>query len=236
MTPLNHVRSTAEAQRKPGPAATGQPPAWEPFKPVQDPDLIFYPEPHDYWHRGHYVPNSISAIADAGKDWSFAKPEDIERGLKLHYLLLERFLMGKSFDPGEYEPWITPFVESKFWDTWQPVAVEHRMIDTRYMIAGTADVIMQNKKNGIVAIADLKTLSEKGRKRDIRAQLGGYMLLLWRTHPGLELPMCYGLWSSPGKFEQTTYNGFDCQTAFEAARSLWRQNKFDPFKDTQNEK
>ena len=114
------------------------------------------------------------------------------------------------------------------WKTWEAVAVEHRMVDTRYSIAGSFDALLRHKDDGRLVLADLKTQSSHHSKpRDISPQLGGYLNLMDQCHPGIAVDRCIGIWARPGTTSITTFEGQDCIESYLAARSLFLANQPD---------
>tara|TARA_B100000287_G_scaffold144271_1_gene136163 strand:+ start:2238 stop:2717 length:480 start_codon:yes stop_codon:yes gene_type:complete len=139
------------------------------------------------------------------------------RGNTVH-ACLEAFLLGLPYDPGAYKEWVEPLLAYDLWNRWEPVAVEFRMADTRYCIAGSADCILRHKENGKYALADLKTLSKSGRKRDISAQLGGYLSLLSQCKPEIQISKCFGIWAKPNETFTTRYDPIDCRDIYDRQR------------------
>ena len=142
------------------------------------------------------------------------------RGNTVH-ACLEAFLKGQEHDPGAYAEWVEPLLSYPLWDRWDAVAAEFSMCDTRHDIAGMADCILRHKETGQYALADLKTLGPSGRKRDISAQLGGYVSLLARHKPEIQISKCFGIWAKPKETFTTTFDPIDCQDIYERQRQVF---------------
>ena len=142
---------------------------------------------------------------------------------------MELFSIGKTCDPGDYSEWVEPLINHKIWETWTPIANELRMVDARYGIAGSCDVILQHNKTGKQVLADFKTQSSKDSKPyNIKPQLGGYLSLIDQCYgTQLYIEDCFGIWSRPGDVEITVYKASDCKLAYEAARTLYLRNRPD---------
>jgi hypothetical protein len=190
------------------------------------PDLHFFPDQHRYLYRGQWVAYSITTVvcdktpAQMAKIMA-SKDQWEPRGNTVH-ACLERFLLhGDPGDPGDYADWVTPLVSHPMWKTWKAVAVEHRMVDDRYSIAGSFDALLQSQEDGRLVLADLKTQSSAhSQPRDIRRQLGGYCNLLERCHRELagQIDRGIAIWAKPGSCSITAYDGADCIEAYLAAR------------------
>ena len=120
------------------------------------------------------------------------------RGDPVH-ACLEAFLRGEPYDPGNYKDWVVPLLSDDLWNRYEVVATEYRMADTSEHggIAGSCDCIIRHKVTGDYVLADLKTLSIKGSKRNVSAQLGGYLSLLQKCKPEIKISRCLAIWSWP---------------------------------------
>ena len=100
------------------------------------------------------------------------------------------------------------------------------MIDRHRNIAGTADMILRNKEDHRrIAVADLKTCKTKINKRDISAQLGGYINLLNLNHYELDVTDAFGIWACPTKTDVEAYDPIDCVTTYEGIRDGFLKQK-----------
>ena len=166
-------------------------------------------------------PAQMARIMSSRSEWE-------ARGNTVHACLENFLLHGDAGDPGEYENWVTPLVNHSIWKTWEPVAVEHRLVDTRYSIAGSFDALLRHKDTGRLVLADLKTQSSQDSKpRDVTPQLGGYMNLMDQCYPGIAVDEGIAIWSKPGSVAITTYKGPKCVESYLAARSLYLQEQPD---------
>lgn len=150
------------------------------------------------------------------------------RGNTVHACLENFLLHGDPGDPGKYDEWVTPLVKHSLWKTWEAVAVEHRLVDARYSIAGSFDALLRNKDTGRLVLADLKTQSSLNSKpRDVTPQLGGYMNLMDQCYPGIAVDQGIAIWSKPGGVSITTHKATNCIESYLAARSLYLQEQPD---------
>jgi len=108
------------------------------------------------------------------------------------------------------------------------MASEFPVIDRRYNIAGTLDLLLKNKETGRIALCDYKTKNEKFSKPNHRPQLGGYLSLLWQQYPQLDIDTCRIYWVSPKETSTNDYSPTDCLTSYEAARSVYFEKQL-PF-------
>ncbi len=133
------------------------------------------------------------------------------RGDCIHYCL-NLFAQGKEFDPGEFKDWADSLFSYDLWNRYDIVASEYRMVDMSEKggIGGSCDCILRHKETQQYVLADLKTLSKKGSKRNIAAQLGGYVCLLQKCHPEIKIARCMAIWSWPHKTDTTTYKTQEC--------------------------
>ena len=145
------------------------------------------------------------------------------RGNHVHACLEAFLLKQKPLDPGNYKDWVDPLLSYDFWNRWEAVACEHRMVDLTFPggIAGSADCVLRHKESGNYALADLKTLSASGRKRDISSQLGGYLSLLNHCHPDIPITKCFAVWSKPNKTFTSSYKTHDCIAEYEKKREAF---------------
>ena len=201
--------------------------------------LEFLPEVHRYRYKDpatqrlRYATASITTVCNTKTKEQMDKIMETKhiwepRGNTVHHCM-ELFSIGKSCDPGEYREWVEPLVNHDIWKRWTPIANELRMVDTRYGIAGSCDVIIQHNETGEQVLADFKTQSRKDSTAyDIKPQLGGYLSLIDQCYgKHLNISRCFGIWSRPGDVEITVYNSEDCITAYLAARDIYLRNRPD---------
>ena len=190
--------------------------------------LIFDPVNHRYHLAGYgWVAHSITKVVNDKTPAQMKRIMDSKhiwenRGNTVHQCLENFLLHGEAGDPGDYAEWVEPLVNHIMWKTWEAVAVEHRMVDTRHSIAGSFDALLRNKNDGRLVLADLKTQSSHHSKpRDISPQLGGYLNLMDQCHPGVAVNRCIGIWARPGSTSITAFEGPDCIESYLAARSVF---------------
>jgi hypothetical protein len=190
--------------------------------------LTFDPVNHRYHLAGYgWIAHSITKVVNDKTPAQMKRIMDSKhiwenRGNTVHQCLENFLLHGEAGDPGDYAEWVEPLVNHIMWKTWEAVAVEHRMVDTRHSIAGSFDALLRNKNDGRLVLADLKTQSSHHSKpRDISPQLGGYLNLMDQCHPGVAVNRCIGIWARPGSASITAFEGPDCIESYLAARSLF---------------
>ncbi len=128
----------------------------------------------------------------------------------------------------KYQDWIDSFLAYKNIEKWEAIAIEHRMVDRRYDIAGTCDLVLRHKESGRTALCDYKTKNEKFSKANYRSQLGGYMSLLWQQVPQLEIDTCRIYWVTPKETTTDEYDPLECLQLYERARSIYFEKQL-PF-------
>tara|TARA_R100000742_G_C4278658_1_gene101771 strand:+ start:1784 stop:2341 length:558 start_codon:yes stop_codon:yes gene_type:complete len=172
-----------------------------------------------------WVKWSISQIIDSRSDYvkdlhERTRNEWAVRGDCIHECL-DLFAQGKSFDPGEYKEWADCLFADDLWNRYAIVASEYRMVDMSEMggIGGSCDCILRHKETGDYVLADLKTLSKKGSKRNISAQLGGYVSLLKKCKPEIKIARCMAIWSWPHKTDTTTYKTNECVEKYQKLKT-----------------
>jgi len=190
--------------------------------------LTFDPVNHRYHLAGYgWIAHSITKVVNDKTPAQMKRIMDSKhiwenRGNTVHQCLENFLLHGEAGDPGDYAEWVEPLVNHIMWKTWEAVAVEHRMVDTRYSIAGSFDALLRHKDDGRLVLADLKTQSSHHSKpRDISSQLGGYLNLMDQCHPGVAVNRCIGIWARPGSTSITAFEGPDCIESYLAARSVF---------------
>ena len=200
------------------------------LKPVEG--LEFFEHSHRYRFRGQWIDHSITQVIDDKTDAVRQIIEDTRhewepRGNFVHDWLDHWLTTGEEGPMGDFAEWIKPLRDLGLWSRYDVVATEFAMVDPRYSIAGKFDVLLQHKTSGDIVLADLKTLSERGRPRNIEPQLGGYLILLGQTFPEMEVKRCLGIWAKPGECVTTTYDAMSCWVSFEAARRAFLKNQPD---------
>ena len=136
------------------------------------------------------TPSQMKAIEDKRHEWE-------PRGNFLHNYA-EKFLKGEPLpDPGEYERWVTPLLEHRFFRDFEPIATELRLCDLKRSIGGSLDALGYYKNR--LCLIDFKSQSSiKSSPYDVSAQLGGYVRAL-NDHYGLYVEECRPVWLKPGK-------------------------------------
>ncbi|MCP9819827.1 hypothetical protein KBZ18_10015 [Synechococcus sp. Cruz-9H2] len=125
---------------------------------------------------------------------------------------------------GAYSDWIKPLLAQPIWEHVEVVASELMLYDLERNVAGTLDLILRFP-DGSYGVADLKSLSEKGRKYDTRPQLGAGVVMA-QLHYGLPFSRCLTIWAGPGQCEIQTHRAEDCADrwlrAFCRYEAAWR--------------
>jgi hypothetical protein len=125
---------------------------------------------------------------------------------------------------GAYGDWIEPLFAEPLWDHVEVLASEVMVFDLVDNVAGTMDLIVRFA-DGSHGLADLKTLSEKGKKYDTRAQLGAGILMAQRRY-GLLFSRGLTIWAAPGRCQIQTHAANECverwRQVFETYKAIWR--------------
>ena len=110
---------------------------------------------------------------------------------------------------GAYGDWIAPVLAEPLWGHVQVVASELMLYDAARNVAGTLDLVLRFP-DGSYGVADLKSLSEKGKKYDTRAQLGAGITM---SEQHYRVPISRGLtiWAMPGQCEVKTHTAAECR-------------------------
>ncbi|WP_216914380.1 MULTISPECIES: PD-(D/E)XK nuclease family protein [unclassified Synechococcus] len=121
---------------------------------------------------------------------------------------------GLPVDPwgqryGAYGDWIAPLLAEPLWGHVQVVASELMLYDLERNVAGTLDLLLRFP-DGSYGIADLKSLSERGKKYDTRAQLGAGLTMA-EQHYGLPMGRALTIWVAPGRCEIRTHTAEECR-------------------------
>ena len=168
-----------------------------------------------YYYRGKAVPYSITEVVDITKEFVKKRYLDTKhewqpRGNTVH-ACMEQFLRGRSFDPGNYKEWTDALINYDFWDDWEAIATEYKLLDLKNGIAGTADAIVRHKKDhNKIALVDLKTKKDKISFGDHQMQLGGYLHLIRETFPQLQINDAYIIYVGKSLVDRQHYNKSKC--------------------------
>jgi hypothetical protein len=108
----------------------------------------------------------------------------------------------------QYGAWIAPLLAEPLWEHVEVIGAEVMLCDMERNVAGTFDLVLRFP-DGTCGVADLKTLSARGKPYPTRPQLGAGALML-AAHHGLELSRCLTLWASPGSCQVQTFRAEDC--------------------------
>ncbi len=123
-------------------------------------------------------------------------------------------MTSKPVDKGEYAEWIDPLLAYPLWDRYQPLAVEHRLVDKDGYYAGSFDCLLRGEgKDGKTKtiLCDLKTLSRANSPtRSVATQLGAYLYLMTQWHPDILVDSCMGIFSKPGAVELVVHDPQEC--------------------------
>ena len=93
------------------------------------------------------------------------------------------------------------------------LAAELMLYDLERNVAGTLDLLLRFP-DGSYGIADLKTLSARGRRYDTRAQLGAGIVMA-EKHYDLEISRGLTIWASPGRCQIQTHTAKACRQKWE---------------------
>ena len=163
------------------------------------------------------TPQQMQTIQNTRSEWE-------PRGNTVHACLEHWLTTGEVCDGTDYNDWVFPLLADQVWNMYNPVAVEHSMCDTHNSIAGRTDFILSDGNMNFI-IGDLKTLSGRGRKRDISAQLGGYVDLFKLQHEGCNISKCIAVWAKPGETEVEVYDTNRCHKKYiELREQFLREN------------
>jgi hypothetical protein len=125
---------------------------------------------------------------------------------------------------GTYAEWIRPLLAEPLWDHVTVIGAEVMLFDLARNVAGTMDLIVRFA-DGSCGMADLKTLSDKGKKYDTRAQLGAGIVMAEARY-GLEFRCGLTIWAAPGRCEIQTHPVAECKrrwlSCFRAYEQQWR--------------
>jgi hypothetical protein len=125
---------------------------------------------------------------------------------------------------GAYRQWIEPLLAEPLWDHVQVVAAELMLYDLERNVAGTLDLLLRFA-DGSYGIADLKSLSERGKTYDTRAQIGAGITMA-EQHYGLQVSRGLTIWAAPGRCEIRTHPAAECRRrwleVFQAYTAAWR--------------
>ena len=138
---------------------------------------------------------------------------------------MEQFLKGRSFDPGDYKEWTDALIKYDFWDDWEAIATEYKLLDLKNGIAGTADAIVRYKKDhNRIALVDLKTQNNKISFSDHQLQLGGYLNMLQKLFPNLNINEAYVIYVGKSLVDRQYYDYeacIDCVDLYTAQRRYY---------------
>ena len=199
--------------------------------------LEFHEDIHRYYDlkKKHWVPTTISALAKdssyfsrlLGSDDQSAKKqqllESIDRGNEVHKGVEHFYKTGEKINIGKWQPWLDSFLNYPNLKGWDCVASEYRLCDRRYDIAGTLDLLLQY--GDVLALCDIKTKNPGFNKNhmEVKTQLGGYVSLLYRNWPSLDIKTCRVYWVTNEACTSDEYSTIDCLDLYERARQLYRQ-------------
>lgn len=189
----------------------------------EDPFIEFYKDGHKYYDlkKKRIVPRSISDIKGKINYTSSALEEGIRRGNIVHeacnrYVETKDTTLALSH-AGKYKSYVEHFINAKFWDEFDVVVSEFMLIDRKYDIAGTLDLILKNKKTGGLVLADIKT----GSASKAKIQLGGYLYMLYGAYPKIKIDYCQIIFAHETECTRKRFESFDCFSEYEACRSLY---------------
>ena len=191
---------------------------------VQDPFIKFKKDSHEYFDlkTKRKVPRSISDLKKGLFYRNAAIEEGIERGNIVHeacHIYVETKDAGLAYaHAGKYKSYVKNFIKADLWNTWDVVVSEFMLIDRIWAIAGTLDLILQNKKTGELVLADIKT----GKTApNVKMQLGGYTFMLQETYKDIKIDFCQVIFVHENELIRKRYETFDCWSEYSACRSLY---------------
>ena len=100
---------------------------------------------------------------------------------------------------------------------WEVVVSEFALVDRLHDIAGTLDLILQNKNNGQIILVDIKT----GNKQNFKVQLGGYVNLLYKNFPDIEIDFCSIFYVWENEFKRVREETNECLEEYESCKDLY---------------
>ena len=191
---------------------------------VQDPFIKFKKDSHEYFDlkTKRKVPRSISDLKKGLFYRNAAIEEGIERGNIVHeacHIYVETKDAGLAYaHAGKYKSYVKNFIKADLWNTWDVVVSEFMLIDRIWAIAGTLDLVLQNKKTGELVLADIKT----GKTApNVKMQLGGYTFMLQETYKDIKIDFCQVIFVHENELIRKRYETFDCWSEYSACRSLY---------------
>ena len=207
----------------------------EKLKPLP---ITFHEAEHKYvWEpTGDVMPYSVTTIcswdmsADKRANIDATRDQWERRGNACH-AALEAHLTGSPFkqdDLDEFDEWITPLLDHPFWSNFEPIAVEHRLIDLKRGFAGSLDALGIYK--GKTILVDLKSQKANGKPYSTNRQMGGYVSMLCDNYPKIWIDECRTVWARPGK--TTVGKAQDptrCCIEFQDAWDMFQFTKADQF-------
>ena len=124
------------------------------------------------------------------KSWDEKRDKACEKGTRVH-LFGEFYPFNKTLRPAD------KFEEAvvKFWNDTPaeiiPVMMELRMYHKEYLYAGTADILLYNKKTGTYIIADYKTNENLFKNYKSKKMLGEFSNLLDNNYNHYQLQLSF---------------------------------------------
>lgn len=191
---------------------------------IPDPFLTFNKEKHQYTDlkSKRKVPRSISTLKGGLNFTNRHIEEGIKRGNAVHeacHIYVETKDETLAYiHAGEYKQYVQHFINADFWKNWDVVVSEFMLIDRRWAIAGTLDLILENKTTGQHVLADIKT----GRNPlNVKMQLGGYAFMLRENYNDLKIDFCQVIFAHEDGCTRKRYETNDCWTEYNACKSLY---------------
>jgi hypothetical protein len=120
---------------------------------------------------------------------------------------------------GAYGDWIEPLMAEPIWDHVQVIGAEVMLYDLAANVAGTMDLVVRFP-DGSCGLADLKSLSEKGKKYDTRAQLGAGIHMAELRY-GLPFSRGLTIWCAPGQCHIQTHPAAECTSRWQQVFSRY---------------
>ena len=193
----------------------------------KDPFLLFNEFNHKYYDlkRKCIFSKSISDIKNYNKKNDYTD-ENIEKG-KIRGTIIHKaceiYCKTKNkpaalSHAGEYKNSVFNFVNAHFWNTWDVVVSEFQLADRITDVAGTLDLILEHKQTKQIVLADIKTGQYAPK---VKVQLGGYINLLYKNFPDLQIDFCQVIFVHEDKCYRKRFETQDSLEEYNACSKLY---------------
>jgi len=189
------------------------------------PDLKFFKDEHRYRWQEQWCAFNVSDVLDISlTPFSRSMIEKHKhgpdgwavRGETIHDWLEQHLKGEQPLVPEKWSSWINALLDQDFFNGAEILATEYRVVDPAKNCAGSFDFLI--KKNGLIQIGDLKTVSSKkavATRKPATAQLGAYasMLSVQGIYPEIAVTIVVG----PEKVKVIEQSVGTCLEAWEEA-------------------